>query len=83
VLVLGTRTYFALSRLSEDFPAKYTCWDAATGSACAGFTPSSSRRTVAPYTLRQDPFEPTCIWEVGDSGVFEVFHRDTGKIGWC
>ncbi len=63
--------------------ARYTCWDFATDSACASFTPRSSNKSVAPYTLRQDPYFPTCIWEVGDYGLFELFHSDTGELNTC
>lgn len=88
VVVVGARVYFAHSLGAipgKQGPgtARYTCWDFATGAACAGFAPSTSGKVVRPYTLRQDPYDLTCIWEAGDAGIFEIFHRDTGEINEC
>lgn len=86
VMLLGKKLYFAMSANptgATPGAATYTGWDFATSADCAGFTSNSSGANVSPYTLRQDPYEPTCIWEVGDTGVFEVFHRDTGQLGSC
>lgn len=86
VMLLGKKLYFAMSANptgATPGAATYTWWDFATSADCAGFTSNSSGANVSPYTLRQDPYEPTCIWEVGDTGVFEVFHRDTGQLGTC
>ncbi|MGA0398056.1 MAG: InlB B-repeat-containing protein, partial [Ilumatobacteraceae bacterium] len=40
----------------------YTCWDYTTQAACAGFTPSSTSAPSSAYTVRQDPWIPTCFW---------------------
>ncbi|NDA60105.1 MAG: hypothetical protein EBY56_09385, partial [Actinobacteria bacterium] len=40
----------------------YTCWDYTTQAACAGFTPSSTSVPSSAYTVRQDPWIPTCFW---------------------
>jgi len=86
VLLLGKKLYFAMSSSPYATPANaatYRCWDFATSAECPGFASNSSGSDVKPYTMRQDPYQPTCIWEAGDAGVFEVFHRDTGEIGTC
>ena len=79
-LSIGTKLYQLYSDDTGSHPATYTCWDFATNAACAGFTQSSSSTVVKPYSLRQDPFNPGCIWEVGDAGIFEVFDADTGSF---
>jgi hypothetical protein len=85
VLRLEKKIYFAMTSSPTLGPrtARYVCWDFATSGYCSGFTSASSGRPVSPYTLRQDPYLPTCIWEVGDGGIFELFHRDTGELGKC
>jgi hypothetical protein len=61
----------------------YTCYDSATNSACQGFTPVAGGTTIRPYTLRQDPYNPDCIWELGDAGVFQVFSATFGGSLGC
>jgi hypothetical protein len=58
--------------------ATYTCWDFATATPCAGFVPSSTGVSTQPYTLRQDPQNPDCIWEEGNQDRFEVFSATLG-----
>ncbi|HEY4278999.1 MAG TPA: DUF11 domain-containing protein [Conexibacter sp.] len=78
-LQIGSRLYFAYSSLPR-VPgiATYACWDFSTNSRCDGFVQGSSGADVRPYTLRQDPDNPDCIWELGDAGVFEVFSATFG-----
>jgi uncharacterized repeat protein (TIGR01451 family) len=78
VLRLGSKLYFAESTAVANDPATYTCWDYATRTACAGFTPASTGAGVQAYTLRQDPQFPDCIWEEGNADIFEVFSATFG-----
>jgi uncharacterized repeat protein (TIGR01451 family) len=81
-LLLGTRLY--LPYVTATGVTTYTCWDYATNAACAGFVPVSSGSTnVQAYTLRQDPFAPDCIWELGNAGTFEVFSATFGGSIGC
>ena len=79
--VIGTKVYLAYEGSGR---ATYTCYDFAISAPCAGYTAplssdlSSTNFDVNPYTLRQDPYFPGCIWEVGDAGTFQVFSADTG-----
>ncbi len=76
---IGDRDYFAYSNeTSGGFQATYACWSFATNSACQGFDQTTSGKNVRVYTLRQDPYNPGCIWELGDAGVFEVFSATFG-----
>lgn len=77
VLRIGARLYFA-ETVQATGVATYTCWDFVTASPCAGFVPGSSGASVQTYTLRQDPQNPDCIWQVGNSGIFEVFSATFG-----
>lgn len=84
VQVVDKKVYFAMTApgsSANPFAASYYCWDFETYNTC--FATSSSGQTMKAYTIRQDPFKPTCIWVTGDVGRFEVFHRDTGQIGVC
>jgi uncharacterized repeat protein (TIGR01451 family)/LPXTG-motif cell wall-anchored protein len=74
-VVIGTKVYIAYEGSSN---STYTCFDFATSAPCSGYTAPISTGNVLPYTLRQDPYFPTCIWEVGDAGIFDVFGADTG-----
>jgi uncharacterized repeat protein (TIGR01451 family) len=76
IVRIATKVYMAYSPASG--VATYTCYDFATNAACAGFVNGSSGAAVAPYTLRQDPQNPDCIWEVGNNGIFEVFSATFG-----
>jgi uncharacterized repeat protein (TIGR01451 family) len=77
--IVGTKVYAPYSnahRLNY-----YTCFDFATGDPCAGFTTNHTNSTARPYTLRQDPYLPNCIWELGDGGIFETLDATTGRSG--
>ena len=74
--VIGTRLYGAYTPAST--AATYACWDFATNSECAGFVEATSGAGIRTYTIRQDPLNPDCIWEVGDAGIFEVFSATFG-----
>lgn len=72
---IGSKFYFSLSLSNE---TTYSCWDFATNADCTGFVRATSGESTSAYSLREDPFTPGCIWEVGDSGRFEVFDAQTG-----
>jgi uncharacterized repeat protein (TIGR01451 family) len=78
VAVVGTRVYFPESTPSAGAATTYTCFDEATSAPCAGFVPGSTGANVRPYSLRQDPQNPDCIWELGDTDIFEVFSATFG-----
>lgn len=77
ILRIDTKLYFAQTN-NTTLATTYTCWDFAIDASCAGFVQSSSGANVRPYTLRQDPTAPDCIWVVGDAGVFETFSATFG-----
>jgi hypothetical protein len=74
-VTIGTKVYLPY----ESTQTRYACLDFALTPAapCAGYT-VVPRNVVSPYTLRQDPDAPTCIWEVGDLGIFDTFNALTG-----
>lgn len=79
---IGTKLYIPYNEVSTG-KATYVCWDFAigtSGSPCSGFTSVKSGDNSAPYSLRVDPYNPGCIWEVGDTGHFEVFDAKTGGL---
>jgi uncharacterized repeat protein (TIGR01451 family) len=83
-LQIGTRLYFPYTAGgTPNGPVTYTCYDFATSSACQGFTPVAGGTFVRPYTLRQDPYNPDCVWELGDAGVFQVFSATFGGSLGC
>jgi uncharacterized repeat protein (TIGR01451 family) len=88
-LLIGTRLYqpWVNSGGGGSGPQNssvYTCWDYATNSACAGFTPvASGNTTTQAYTIRQDPNAPDCLWELGNGGTFEVFSATFGGSVGC
>ncbi len=75
---IGTKLYFPYSNETAGFRATYACWNFATGAPCSGFVQASSGANVRAYTVRQDPDNPGCLWELGDAGVFEVFSATFG-----
>jgi uncharacterized repeat protein (TIGR01451 family) len=75
---VGTKLYFPYSNETGGFKATYACWNFATGGPCTGFVQASSGANVRAYTVRQDPDNPGCLWELGDAGVFEVFSATFG-----
>jgi uncharacterized repeat protein (TIGR01451 family) len=84
VVRIGSKLYFAES-VNATGVATYTCWDFAlpglagqTGAPCTAFKPASTGANLGAYTIRQDPYNPDCIWEVGNSGVFEEFSATFG-----
>jgi uncharacterized repeat protein (TIGR01451 family) len=80
VETIGSRLYLAYTNSfgANLGRATYACWDFATAATCAGFEQTLSPTVSRPYTLRQDPQNPDCIWEVGDAGAFEVFSATFG-----
>jgi uncharacterized repeat protein (TIGR01451 family) len=78
-LVVGTRVYSPYSDTrTQNF---YRCFDFATGAPCATFSTYHTVSTARPYTIRQDPYVPNCLWELGDGGIFENFDATTGSSG--
>ncbi len=82
-VLIGTRLYQPWVNSTGAGQSTYTCWNYATNSACAGFTPVSSGANVRAYTIRQDPNAPDCLWELGDAGVFETFSATFGGSAAC
>jgi uncharacterized repeat protein (TIGR01451 family) len=83
-LQIATRLYFAYTANgTPNGPVTYTCYDFATSSACQGFQPVPGGQNVRPYTIRQDPYNPDCLWELGDAGVFHVFSATFGGSLGC
>jgi uncharacterized repeat protein (TIGR01451 family) len=76
LLHIGPKLYFAYTTPAT--VATYTCWDFSTSAPCAGFVQGSSGAAVFPYTIRQDPYNPDCLWEFGNNGIFEVFSATFG-----
>ena len=77
--IVGTKVYVPYSNtVADNF---YTCFDFATREPCAGFTTNHTESRARPYTLRQDPYLPNCIWELGDGGIFETIDATTGRSG--
>ncbi|MEN9692712.1 MAG: hypothetical protein RLZZ330_356, partial [Actinomycetota bacterium] len=58
------------------------CFDFASNSACAGFSNELTEMNI-PYTLFQDPNNPTCIWANGDSGTGQTQNFDAYSGGTC
>ena len=75
---IGAKLYFPYSNETAGFKATYACWNFASGAPCSGFVQTSSGANVRAYTVRQDPDNPGCVWELGDAGVFEVFSATFG-----
>ena len=83
-LQIGSREYFAYTANgTPNGPVTYTCYDFATSSACQGFTPVPGGDLVRPYTIRQDPYNKDCLWELGDAGKFQVFSATFGGSLGC
>ena len=86
-VVSGTKVYLAYEETADgngngvSNQATYTCFDFAINAPCAGYNPFVSAERILPYTLRQDPYNPACIWETGDLGIFQVFDAETGALG--
>jgi LPXTG-motif cell wall-anchored protein len=63
----------------------YSCYDYATGNACAGFVGgkdfTGAAATEYPYAVRVDDLDPQCVWALGDVGNLRSF--DTGSGGPC
>jgi hypothetical protein len=76
-LVSDSRSYIPLSATN---PESVPCYDWKTGTSCDGFPFVSSISRKA-YSLRRDPFTPTCIWKMSDDGFLESFHANGGPPG--
>jgi uncharacterized repeat protein (TIGR01451 family) len=88
-VAIGTKVYLPYQdRSVASLPTTYTCFDFAVGAAgapCVGFNQALNTTTapqdIQAYTLHQDEDNPSCIWEVGNAGIFQVFDANTGKLG--
>lgn len=78
ITTIGSKAYFPYSLENGAFPTTYACWDFATSAPCVGFVQASSGQNLRAYTIRQDPYNPDCVWELGDAGVFELFSATFG-----
>ncbi len=76
-LVSDARSYIPLSATN---PESVPCYDWKTGTSCDGFPFLSSTSRKA-YSLRRDPFAPTCMWKMSDDGFLESFHANGGPPG--
>ena len=76
-LVSDARSYIPLSATN---PESVPCYDWKTGTSCDGF-PFLSTTSRKAYSLRRDPFAPTCMWKMSDDGFLESFHANGGPPG--
>jgi uncharacterized repeat protein (TIGR01451 family) len=76
-VVVGAKVYLPFY-LESAGTTQYVCFNFATNTPCAGFVNTPQPGSVHPYTLRQDPFAPACLWEVGDVGIIQVISKNTG-----
>jgi hypothetical protein len=76
-LISDGRSYIPLSQTN---PESVPCYDWKTGTSCDGFPFLSSVSRKA-YSLRRDPFAPTCMWKMSDDGFLESFHANGGPPG--
>ena len=77
-VVIGAKVYLPYFD-TPTTTTQYVCFNFATSAPCAGFNnAASSSPAVYPYTLRQDPYAPACLWEVGDAGIIQVISKNTG-----
>jgi hypothetical protein len=78
ITTIGAKAYFPYSLENGAFPTTYACWSFATNSPCVGFVQATSGQNLRAYTIRQDPYNPDCVWELGDAGAFELFSATFG-----
>ena len=76
-LVSDGRSYIPLSATN---PESVPCYDWKTGTSCDGF-PFLSTTSRKAYSLRRDPFAPSCMWKMSDDGFLESFHANGGPPG--
>nr|MDP9168737.1 hypothetical protein [Actinomycetota bacterium] len=86
-LVQGSRVYVAEVTTDRYNNSTYDCFDFAARrlnpavvASCNNYIPqiyTSSRD----YTIRPDPSDPTCLWALGDAGLFDQFSAPDG--GFC
>jgi hypothetical protein len=56
------------------------CFDWATDAACPGF-PMTTPLSKKTYSLREDPYAPSCLWSMGDDGILESVETHSGMSG--
>ena len=56
------------------------CFDWSTDTTCAGF-PMTTPLSKKTYSLREDPFAPSCLWSMGDDGILESVETHSGMSG--
>jgi hypothetical protein len=65
---------------SANLSGRTICFDWATNASCAGF-PMTTPLADKTYSLRADPFVPTCVWSMGDDGILESIETQNGMSG--
>jgi hypothetical protein len=73
----GTRTFTAISSTT---PERVACFDWAANAACANFPALLSTATKM-YSVRTDPFAPSCLWQVSDEGTISTRDAYDGTEG--
>lgn len=92
-VLVGTRVYFVISSENNHAINRWDlslfCWDVAAGSHgawCPGWGKDPSTGLIGrfssedPYTVMQDPVNPSCLWQNGDKGKIIAFQLN-GKVG--
>jgi hypothetical protein len=73
----GTRTFTAISSTT---PERVACFDWAADAACPNFPALLSTATKM-YSVRTDPYAPSCLWQVSDEGTISTRDAYDGTEG--
>jgi hypothetical protein len=73
----GTRTFTAISSTA---PERVACFDWAADAACPNFPAALSTATKM-YSVRTDPYAPSCLWQVSDEGTISTRDAYDGTEG--
>jgi hypothetical protein len=73
----GTRTFTAIS---STVPERVACFDWAADAACPNF-PALLNTATKMYSVRTDPYAPSCLWQVSDEGTISTRDAYDGTEG--
>lgn len=73
----GTRTFTAISSTA---PERVACFDWGADAACPNFPALLSTATKM-YSVRTDPYAPSCLWQVSDEGTISTRDAYDGTEG--
>jgi uncharacterized repeat protein (TIGR01451 family) len=73
----GSRTFTAISSTA---PERVACFDWATDASCPNFPALLSTATKM-YSVRTDPYAPSCLWQVSDEGTISTRDAYDGTEG--